>query len=500
MQTEAEREIFMKINQNMSAVTANTQLLRTERNLTASIERLSSGYKINEPGDNPAGIAISNKMRSQIDALDRAESNVSDAISVMQIADGALNEVSQMLQRVRELSVQAANETNSYEERQSIQDEIDQLVEEVNRISTDTEYNTKNLLDGSADTRVYAEPNAATRITLSSTVVSGTYSIDVEAAAEKAEAELSIDSLFDGNDTLLDTYNGTTISLNGVGMTLTDGMTKDEFLESLRDTAAEAGVSVEWDDAKSTVSMETTRYGSSASIKIEVSEELGTVLGVASMDGATQSDDGTYTASVYGEDAVVKLPTGTDDEGNLLSGLTSTATVRADGNRITITDFNGFSIDFLLDSDFSETADENAGNLSLEVTEIGTMTIQIGGSQYQTMDISIPEVSAETLYLDTVDVTIEGGADRAIVTLDEAIAQLNEIRSRIGAFQNRLEYAQSSLSETQEDLTSAYSSLMDTDMASEMVEYTQQSVLEQAAISVLSQANDLPQMVLSLLQ
>ena len=107
----------MKINQNISAVRANTQLLRTENRLTASIERLSSGYKINKPGDNPAGMAISNKMRAQIHALNQAESNVSNAVSVMQIADGALNEVSSILQRIRELSVQAANGTNNYEDK-----------------------------------------------------------------------------------------------------------------------------------------------------------------------------------------------------------------------------------------------------------------------------------------------------------------------------------------------------------------------------------------------
>ena len=106
----------MKINQNMSAVRANSQLLRTEKKLSVSIERLSSGYKINKPGDNPAGMAISNKMRAQIAALSQAESNVSDGVSVMQIADGALNEVSSILQRMRELTVQAANGTNCLED------------------------------------------------------------------------------------------------------------------------------------------------------------------------------------------------------------------------------------------------------------------------------------------------------------------------------------------------------------------------------------------------
>ncbi|MCI6789698.1 MAG: flagellin, partial [Lachnobacterium sp.] len=123
----------MKINRNMSAVITNKQLLRTENKLSASMERLSSGYKINRAGDNPAGMAISNKMKAQIDALDQAESNASDGESVLRIADGALNEVSSMLQRIRELSVQAANGTNSYSDRKSMQDEIDKLTEEVDR-------------------------------------------------------------------------------------------------------------------------------------------------------------------------------------------------------------------------------------------------------------------------------------------------------------------------------------------------------------------------------
>ena len=135
----------MHINRNMSAVITNNQLLRTENRLAASMERLSSGFKINHASDNPAGIAISNKMKAQIDALDQAEANASDGVSVLQIADGALNEVTSILQRMRELSVQAANGTNSYEDKKVIQAEIDELQKEVDRISSDTEYNTKTL-------------------------------------------------------------------------------------------------------------------------------------------------------------------------------------------------------------------------------------------------------------------------------------------------------------------------------------------------------------------
>ena len=144
----------MKINHNMSAVVTNAQLLKTEGGLSASMERLSSGLKLNHAKDDPAGIAISNKMQAQIDGLTQASQNASNGISVLQIADSALGEITSILQRIRELSVQAATDTNKLEDRDAIQQEIESLNKEVDRISRDTEYNPKKLLDGSSDTRV----------------------------------------------------------------------------------------------------------------------------------------------------------------------------------------------------------------------------------------------------------------------------------------------------------------------------------------------------------
>lgn len=503
----------MKINQNMSAVRANSQLLRTENKLAASVERLSSGYKINKPGDNPAGMAISNKMRAQIRALDQAESNVSDAVSVMQIADGALNEVSSILQRIRELSVQAANGTYCYEDKQSIQAEIDQLAEEVTRISSDTEYNKKTLLDGSSDLRTYATPNSATRIQISNTVASGDYTFNVTESADKAKMSFETSNLFDNTGELKPDYEEEVIALNGISMTLTKGMTKDQFYEELRNTAEQAGATTEWDN-NGNVLFESNRYGTSAEIAISLSDKLYQGINGGVKDAADEPQDQQFAKqntetrawelTVFGENAEVSFSDKKNPDGSYASGFTSSATVTTDGNRIKITDFNGFSIDFLLDENYGDKDGKakatEEGNFKLEVTEIGTMSIQTGGNQYQTIDLSIPEVSAEALYLDTVDVTVAGGAVRALSTLDEAMERLNEVRSRIGAFQNRLEYASGSLSETQEDMTAAYSNLIDTDMATEMVEYTQQSVLEQAATSVLTQANDLPEMVLQMLQ
>lgn len=469
----------------MSAVITNNQLLRTENRLAASMERLSSGFKINHASDNPAGIAISNKMRAQIDALDQAEANASDGVSVLQIADGALNEVTSILQRMRELSVQAANGTNSYEDKQTIQAEIDELEKEVDRISSDTEYNTKTLLDGSSDVRVYAE--GGSRFYVSEAVDAKTYSVNVNALAEQATVELPYNAPAEDG----------TILINGISATITAGMTNEEYLHAVRSAAEQAGCYVEIDDAQTTLSVKSEAYGFDESVEFTVTKDLADALNISNDPAAVyDAESDTYELAVTGKDADITLPTDTE-----VSGFTETTTVNADGNRIVITDSNGFSIDFLLDENYvPAVADAANGNYEIEVTDIGSLTIQIGSNEHQTMDVRISEISVESLYIDTVDVTVINGAEKAMITLDEAMTKLTATRSRIGAFQNRLDYATSSLAATGENVTAAYSGLMDTDMALEMSEYTQQNVLNQASISVLAQANEMPQQILSLLQ
>ncbi|MBQ2900471.1 MAG: flagellin [Agathobacter sp.] len=472
----------MQINRNMSAVVANNQLLGIEERLSASIERLSSGLKINRASDNPAGMAISNKMKAQIDALDQAEANAADGISVVQIADGALNEVSSILQRMRELSVQAANGINSFNDRKSMQDEVDELVKEVDRISSDTEYNTKKLLDGSSNVRVYGDNGS--RYQVSDSVDAKIYSLNVESVATQATVAVEYE---------VPQVEGS-ITINGVEAKITRGMTREAYLETVRNAATEAGCSVKLEGNQMLIHSD--YYGYEEEISVTVTEELAVASGITTHEDCVYvPDEKVYKVDTTGVDAVVTIPTQLE-----ASGFTTTTTVECDGNRVIVTDNDGFSIDFLLDADYKPTADAANGNFEIDVTDIGSLTIQIGANEYQTMDVRIDEISAYTLYLDTVDVAIENGADRAMNTLDDAIAKVSASRSRIGAFQNRLEYAEKSLSSSVENITAAYSGLLDTDMAEEMSEYTQQNILNQAAISVLSQANELPQQILSMLQ
>lgn len=475
----------MRVNHNISAVVANAQLLKTENSLAASMERLASGLKINHAKDDPAGMAISNKMQAQIDGLAKASENASNGISVLQIADTALGEITSMLQRMRELSVQAASDTNQLDDREAMQREIDSLIQEVDRISRDTEYNTKKLLDGASDTRVYAD--GISRMTVSDAVTVGVYDINVIQAAAPATA-------------LAQTQAGDipagTITINGMEVTIAAGEDATSVYEKLR-TAAEKGnvnlVKIDPDVPQDTALYpDTAGYAPSATpfafgdTLAFVSNQFGT---------ASQVDIQCSNADLM---TFLNIAQETDGQNMELeldygSAFGSQATASVDGNKVRITDISGFEMNFVMDK-------WTTGEIAIDVTDIGTMTLQIGANEHQTMEVRIPEISSKTLYLDEVDVTKVNGGSEALITLDNAINIASSARSAIGAYQNRLEYAVESLDASNEDMTSAISRLGDVNMAEEMSEYTKYTVLQQAGTSVLAQANDIPQTVLQLLQ
>ena len=481
----------MRINYNVSAAIANKHLLGIEDNLSASMERLSSGLKINHSKDNPAGMAISNKMKAQIDGLNRASQNASDGISVIQIADGALSETTSILQRMRELSVQAASDaTMAPADKEAIQKEITSLKDEVDRISTDTEYNSKSLLDGSLDTRVYTKN--ATRVDISDHVKAGQYQLSIDTAATQA-----------GPVTANQNYNSTaaigasgTMSINGSKVEIEATDTYAEAFEKIRN-AAETGETAVKVETNGALSFTSERYGASATLEIAFdNQQIVTALGFTGVVEDPENK-GSY---VYGQvqNGKVIVPSGTDAEVTLKkpgdgTGFGDTATWRTDGNKITVTDRAGFEMSFLADAGYT-------GNLDFDVTDIGTMALHIGANEDQETKVRIPEVSCKSLYIDDADVTTVNGAGRGITQFDDAISKVSEVRSRLGAYQNRLESTVSSLDTFEENLTGAQSRLTDADMASEMTDYTHQNVLNQAAISVLTQANDLPQQVLQILQ
>lgn len=461
----------MKVNYNMSAVITNNQLLRTEGKLGQAMEKLSSGLRINHAKDDAAGMAMANKMRLQIDGLSQASRNASDGTSVIQTADGALDEVTSIIQRMRELSVQAASDSNVASDKEAIQAEINSLKDEIGRVCKDTEFNTKSLLNGTLDQRVYA--NNVSRLSTSIYVQPGKYEVTVATPAEKAELPADAAAFTNLTDEI---GAAGRVNINGSMVDISATDTYQSVYEKIRN-AAETGNAEADIDSSGSLAFKTLRYGDKAELKITFSNQtLATALGFDDMEPAV----------VAGKNAGIELT----------SGFADSATTNVDGNRVTITDKDGFEMSFLVNDEFYDGTEP----VEIEVTDIGAMTLQIGANQYQTMDVRIPKISCETLYIDDTDVTKVGGADRALDSLDKALTKVLAVRSSLGAYENRLDYAVGSLDATEENMTAALSRIEDVDMATEMSNYTQQNVLEQAAISVLTQANDLPQQTLQLLQ
>lgn len=492
----------MKINHNMSAMVANKRLLQSENSLSKSIERLSTGLRINRASDDAAGMAIASKMRAQIKGLDQASRNASDGISVLDTADGALNEVHAMLQRMRELSVQAANGTNTPDDLDAIQKEIASLREEIDRVSRDTEFNTKHLLDGTLEQRVYPDSRGIKRMDISDSVTPDIYSVEITADAEHAVIAGGVPRT--ATDTVPVGAEGTVV-INGKEVEIREGETFDVVYQRMRDQAELGEVNLllvgdltatggdpenagyipsSVEDGGNLVFV-STEYGNNAEMSVKCDNPaLAAFLGIPA------------DAAGVGKDVEIDFTTrttATTPPAEERVGFGTQATILTDGNYVTISDRSGFEMKF-------EVVPGTIGEVNLEVADLGPMTLQIGANENQTMDVQIPEISSQTLYIDKVNVRTITGADRAIVSFDGAIAKVSEVRSSIGAYQNRLDYTVSSLDLTEENMTQALSRIEDVDMAEEMTEYTKDNILTQAATSVLAQANDIPQQVLQLLQ
>lgn len=467
----------MKINNNISAIITNLQLLRTEGRLSNTMERLSSGFKLNHSSDDPSGMAISGKMHTQIKGLKRASQNAGDGINVIQTADGSLSEVTNMLQRMRELSVQAANEINSQSELKAMQDEILSLRKEINRVSENTEFNTKSLLDGSLDTRVYGEH--FDRMYVSDSVTPGTYNIKIKDESKQA-------TITGGTITgKITAEQAGAIQINNVGIKITEGMSATDVYEAIRKGAEQAAAKVS--DPGQPLKITSDIYGMESELKITSSnEKLKQYLGFANT-----------TITAKGEDAKVELTREKSTGTEVKVGFSKQATLHQEGNRFIITDTEGFEMDFSVEN---KEGGFKKGDINIEVTDIGPMVLHVGANADQNMRVRIPSISDKNLYIDQIDVTKSGGPDRAMKILDRAIARVSSIRSGMGAAQNRLESSVSYIDETNENMNASVSRIEDTDMAEEMTEYTRYTVLQQAATSVLSQANEIPQMALQLLQ
>ena len=395
----------MKVNYNMSAMIANNALQKNDKLLSESLERLSSGLKIANAKDNPSGLAMSRRMNSQIEGLGVANNSANDGISIVQVADGTLSEIHAVLQRMSQLAIQASNGTLTDNDRKTIQEEVTQLKQEIDRMANTTQFNGQSILDGSFDLKGYATDDK------------GRTNPNIKVA--------SYSDNFDAGNYVI----------------------KDHDIDFARLTGR-TGV-----DKKAIFSEE---------------EDLSKIK--------------IYKVEVDGNGEPKEVPYMTN---HMIASL--------EEDVLTLSDSTGKSISIKLDESYK-------GELNLEITGKGAMTMQVGANEGQTLDIRIPQVSLTALRLNNLDMSNLTGAKQAIDSLKDAIESVNAMRSRLGAYQNRLEHTTSSLDITVENMTAAYSRIMDVDMAEEMTVYSTQQVLSQAGTSMMAQANERPSQVLQLLQ
>lgn len=542
----------MRINTNISAMTVNNSLQRAQNNLSASIERLSSGYKINSSADDPAGCAISEKMRMQIRGLNQADNNAADGESVLNTAEGALQEINAMLVRMKELTVQAANDVNSDQERSAIQDELNSINEEIDRITSETEFNTQPLLNGNLSRRVYSNVQNVVNLSVTDNYPAGIYGITVTQDARQAIAVGDGTIAMSSTDTIAKDEVGS-ISINGYDINISEGDdlntvvsklmtgadmtggkmfvtasltndTSDKPLEGTKksdgttvtagDVAAATGKGTEYAGYEpattytgNKIIFMTNEYGSDMSLDITCSnQKLAQKLGL----GSAYVAPGTAGTGIQAQGSDVKAEFTKDASGDRV-GFSNSAVISTSGTVITINDVNNREFQFDVPGNVAGTKFNDTGlnpaatttpkkEIEQEVTDVGTMSIHIGANQDQVIVLDIPAVTTYTLGTDTINVMTSVTSQQAIAKVDVAIGRVNEVRSKIGAYSNRFEHTRNNLGVSTENAESALSTMMDTDMAEEMTNYTSMTVLTQAATSILSQANERPSTVLQLLQ
>ena len=433
----------MVVQHNMQAANANRMLNVTTSAQSKSTEKLSSGYKINRAADDAAGLSISEKMRKQIKGLDRASTNAQDGVSCVQTAEGALTEVHSMLQRMNELAVQSANGTNSETDRKAIQDEVDQLSKEIDRVSETTKFNETYLLKGDNGS------NGNTKAFAAGDTIGTVDGVTVKAKKTTAA------TLSDNGDVKIGTVQ--LVSSNA-----------DITIEKADDANSKSAnvTKVVSDGTNVTVTLKDGKEETDTVANIKTKYEIdGTKKGTAIISKALKAEttnaeiSGTYTGNLD------KLAVGADVNAKLAIGSAGTSALSSD-------------------------------------TKALILNLHVGADSESTnkISIAIDSMSAKGIGVNGLDVSTEAGATNSIDTIKDAIQKVSSQRSSLGAVQNRLEHTINNLDNVVENTTSAESRIRDTDMAKEMVNYSKNNILAQAGQSMLAQANQSNQGVLSLLQ
>ena len=465
----------MVVQHNMQAANANRMLNITTGAQSKSTEKLSSGYRINRAADDAAGLSISEKMRKQIRGLDKASSNAEDGVSSVQTAEGALTEVHSMLQRMNELAVQASNGTNSDTDRGAIQDEISQLTTEIDRVAETTKFNETYLLKGGNGTKdVYMNGHdAGLKGTLTDSATTATFKV----AAGALDA-------------------GKSVTIGGKDYTIGSTLAETKALANAAVTAKSTSFTV--DDTKYNVAADgkITKDGDTTEVTVnDIVNDIVKIGSKVSYDGKTltAADIDTTTGVDKSDSSVISAAHAVDlmeKELTAANNIGATKTAATAEKAADYTSKDG--VTFNIKKGTAEVADKLS--FSLHVGSDADMTNKI--------TVDIETMNSSYLGIKGLNVNDDSGiaGTYAIDAISDALQKVSEQRSSLGAVQNRLEHTIDNLDNVVENTTSAESRIRDTDMAEEMVNYSKNNILAQAGQSMLAQANQSNQGVLSLLQ
>jgi flagellin len=542
----------MRINHNIAAANTHRQLTGNTAAASKSLEKLSSGLRINRAGDDAAGLAISEKMRAQVRGLDMAAKNAQDGISLIQTAEGALNETHSILQRMRELADQSANGTNTADDRAALQEEVKQLKDEIDRVGNATEFNTQKLLNGALKSAGGATVgqdsttgSAVAKLTngkLQATAAMGAASGKANATSFAKET-LTID----GSDIEVNWQNLTSDEkavMTGVSSTdsISQNKAKDLIISKINEAIDQSGKNVAHINGYvDTAGKLVLQSGTSGQDSIVKSQSATSGVGVVRsfVSGTASATKGTNN---YNGTAITAADKFSFNVGNVTlqasvgaiaanTAMTTAAKTLEAALKVATSAYNalqgktkgqeGFvediKVNALKDGRFEVVSqsgpvsfkdldgkttvqDLGLSQAQTEASGNGGVTFQIGANRGQTISFGIGDMRTAALGLAGVDVNTAASASQAITSLDTAIKSVSAQRSKMGAVQNRLEHTINNLQTASENLTAAESRIRDVDMAKEMMDFTKNNILSQAAQAMLAQANQQPQGVLQLLR
>jgi len=484
------------INTNIMSLNAQRNLSNSQNDLATSMQRLSSGLRINSAKDDAAGLAITDRMTSQIKGLNQAVRNANDAISLTQTAEGAMQESTNILQRMRELSVQSANDTNSDSDRANIQKEVSQLQQELNRISDTTTFNGKNVLDGSftsAKFQVGAFANETINVSIGNVHATAIGSQQINANTNVGGALAGAADTSAGNNVVAQNIvvNGTASSGN---LAVTGDMASSQIADLINGKTGSTGVSA---TASNSVTMGSFTDGTS---QFSLSSTQGADTNVGS--------EVVITAAVTAGDV-----TGLADAINLKSASTGISAVLSE-DKASITLENSTGDNIAIENYESTNATQTVDVGGATVTgNSGTDSIVVGGtielnsskgysvsSSVDTTIFAATSVASSLSAVSDVDVATQAGANSALEVIDKALSGISDSRAGLGAVQNRLDSTIANLQSVSENVSGARSRVMDADFAAETANMTRSQILQQAGTAMLAQANSAPNNVLSLLQ